>query len=276
MMKSFAAALAVAGLATGALAQDVITTFDNGTEDWSVSGRDDISVTGGNPGANMDVFLFDVFGADIRNTDNAAFHGDYTQRGAQRLTCDILIDSIDFFGTPVSRELVVELRTNQTSSTGAPYVSVWYSLGILTADNPGWHTYSVDIMDPNATELPDGWGGTGAEDPNTFEPLLDPAFTFADVLSQVDSIHFTTFVPGFFFGFTNFDMSVDNVGIIDLPDITCPVDWNGDGLVNSDDFFAFTNDFIANADADYNGDGVTNSDDFFGFIQDFLAPPAGC
>lgn len=198
-----------------------VTTFDNGTEGWSVSGRDDIVLTGGNPGANMDVILIDVFGADIRNTTNPAFQGDYTALGPFTLTVDIRTDSITFGTQQVSRELIVELRDNTPSSAGFPYVSVWASLGELRA-NPGqnsWQTYSINVMDPTATELPPGWGGIGDEDPVTFEPILPADRTFADVLASVDELHFTTFVPGFAFGFTNFEMAVDNVGFtsIDSP-----------------------------------------------------------
>jgi hypothetical protein len=52
----------------------------------------------------------------------------------------------------------------------------------------------------------------------TFEPILPGDRTFTSVLASVDEIHFTTFVPGFFFGFTNFDMAVDNVGFTAVPE----------------------------------------------------------
>ena len=52
----------------------------------------------------------------------------------------------------------------------------------------------------------------------------------------------------------------------------CPYDQNGDGVLNSDDFFAFVIDYFLN-DADFDGNGRTDSDDFFGFLEVFLA---GC
>ena len=211
-----------------------ITEFEAGTEDWSVSGRDDISATGGNPGANMDVVLLDVFGAEIRNTSNPAFLGDYTARGPVRFTVDVKTNSIDFFGTPVTRDLVVDIRDYNPPGSNYPWVSVWFMLGTLDANEPGWHTYSVEVLDPNASDLPDGWGGTGDEDPNTFEPRLPPGRTFASVLASVDELHFTTFVPGYFYGFTNFDMQVDNVGFVALPPAFARGDANCDG---STDFF---------------------------------------
>jgi hypothetical protein len=58
------------------------------------------------------------------------------------------------------------------------------------------------------------------------------------------------------------------------PPPACPPDWNGDGGVNSQDFFDFLSDFFAMpARADYNGDGTTNSQDFFDFVTEFFA---GC
>ena len=72
-------------------------------------------------------------------------------------------------------------------------------------------------FDPTQTDLPQGWGGSGDEDPNTFEPILPADRTFADVLAGVDEVVFTTFVPGFFYGFTNFDLQVDNVSVRSVP-----------------------------------------------------------
>jgi hypothetical protein len=52
----------------------------------------------------------------------------------------------------------------------------------------------------------------------------------------------------------------------------CPPDWNGDTVVNSQDFIAFLNGFTA-GNADYDGDTTTNSQDFIAFLNDFVA---GC
>lgn len=206
-----AVGLGLAVLGVCPLASAALTSFDNGTEGWSVGGRDNISPTGGNPGANLDVELIDVFGADIRNSTNENFLGDFTSAGGPlALGVDVKITSITFFGTEVPRDFVVELVDYNPPGSAYPYVSVYKHLGTLSASQPGWRSFEAVIENPASATLPDGWGGTGDEDPVTFEPRLPANRTFKSVLESVDEIRFTTFVPGFFFGFTNFVMQVDN------------------------------------------------------------------
>lgn len=52
----------------------------------------------------------------------------------------------------------------------------------------------------------------------------------------------------------------------------CVADWDGSGVVNSQDFFAFLADFFSRG-ADVNADGVTDSRDFFEYLAAFFA---GC
>lgn len=205
-----------AAIATLAHANTVVT-FDNGPEGWSINGLDTPSPTGGNPGANLHWNdPVDTFGLEIRTDSNPDFLGDYTTRGPITIGLDIETNYINFFGSPVTRDLVVEFRDYDNVSTGYPYVSVWTTLGTLVGSND-WQRYETTILDPTQAALPAGWGGTGDEDPNTFEPILPADRTFADVLASVDQVLFTTFVPGFFFGFTNFDLRVDNISIVAVP-----------------------------------------------------------
>ncbi len=53
---------------------------------------------------------------------------------------------------------------------------------------------------------------------------------------------------------------------------SCPADWNGDGVINSVDFFNFLALFFG-ASADFNMDGATTSQDFFDFLASFFT---GC
>lgn len=213
---------ATAGLALASTAGASITDFESGLNGWSVSGRTDISATGGNPGANLDNVLIDVFGAEIRNSTNDDLLGDYSRfSGGVQFTVDVKINSLDFFGTQVSRELGVFLRSS-SADDGFFDRGVYFPLGIISqaesmADEDGWITYTTILNNTTQTDLPAGWIGTGDEDPMTFEPILPAGVTFADVLADVDQLEFTTFTPGFFFGFTNFDIQVDNVGIIPVP-----------------------------------------------------------
>lgn len=56
--------------------------------------------------------------------------------------------------------------------------------------------------------------------------------------------------------------------------VVCAADFNGDGEVNSQDFIAFLNAFVAgDPSADFNGDGIVNSQDFIMFLNAFVA---GC
>ncbi len=195
-----------------------VVTFDNGAEGWNLNGWDTPDAAGGNPGANLhwDDFV-DTFGMSLRTDSNSDFIGDYTARGPVRLSVDVDVTSITFFGSQVSRDLVLELRDYDNAPNGYPYVSVWFNAGALPAAGSGWTTVNFDILDPTSAALPAGWGGYGAEDPNTFEPILPPDRTFASVLAGVDEIVFTTFVPGFFYGFTNFDIAFDNIAIVSVP-----------------------------------------------------------
>jgi endonuclease/exonuclease/phosphatase family metal-dependent hydrolase len=56
--------------------------------------------------------------------------------------------------------------------------------------------------------------------------------------------------------------------------VGCLADFNGDGVVNSLDFTAFLNAFVAgDASADFNGDGSIDSQDFVAFLNAFVV---GC
>lgn len=61
------------------------------------------------------------------------------------------------------------------------------------------------------------------------------------------------------------------VDAIEISGITCRADFNGDFVVNSQDFFDFLGAFFsASPSADFNVDSVVNSQDFFDFLVAFF------
>lgn len=207
-------------LALSASALASSTSFSSGNNGWGVFFDNDgtlgdfIRTDGGNPADHLQFTMVDTFGISLKNDTNADVLGDYSRfGGAVQLSVDVKVESIFYaFGAgEVPRNLVVELMDYNPDGSDYPWTSVWYNLGEISSFLPGWRTLGVTIADPTATALPTGWGGYGAEDPTTFEPILPADRTFASVLASVDEIRFTTYEPGYFYGFTNFDVRFDNV-----------------------------------------------------------------
>jgi hypothetical protein len=225
-----AATLFGAGHASAGGTNDALVTFEAGAEGWSLNGWDTPDAVGGNPGAYLHWANFvDNFTMAARTSTHAAFIGDYTLKGPVRVGIDWQVNFIQFFGSPVSRELVLILWDDDPFM-GAPAAGVWTSLGLLDGNGMPWTGFEASVIDVNGDALPPGWNGAGDEDPMTFEPILPAGRTWANVLQGVDRVEFTTAVPGFVYGFTNFDVSIDNVRIEPLPasafcfgsDAACP------------------------------------------------------
>lgn len=219
-----------------ATAQVTTVTFSSGTEGWTgpqgPGGSTFIEPTGGNPGANFRT-IFNNFGIGFANSTNPAFIGDFTAATEVTISIDVKVQQVSFFGQPVPRPWLVELRDYDGASGGYPWNSVWYLFANITSAQYGqWTTFTV-TFDPRSTTLPPGWGGTGAEHPTTYEPMLPPGVTFADVLAGVDAMVFTTLQPGYFFGFTDFDVRLDNISVARV--LSSPADLNQDGVVNGID-----------------------------------------
>ncbi|MBL9148224.1 MAG: PEP-CTERM sorting domain-containing protein [Phycisphaerae bacterium] len=262
--KTFRAALAAAttgilGVAAAASA-DTTVTFDGDAAGWSLNGWDTVSPTGGNPGGRLHWNDFvDTFGLAARTDSNAAFLGDYTAKGDVTLSIDVRVQFIKFFGSPVPRDLVVILIDDDEFNGAAP-ASVWAPLGTLNGSGMPWTTFSANVTDVTSEALPAGWFGAGAEDPDTFEPVLPEGRTWANVLQGVDRIEFTTYVPGYFYGFTNFNLSVDNIAITSAA-TPCPADLDGDGSVGGSDLGALLGAWGGSGNADLDGDGTVGGSD---------------
>jgi len=222
-----------------ALAQTTTVTFDAGAEGWigpsGSGGSTGIVATGGNPGANLRT-VFNNFGISFVNSSNGAFRGNFTTSSSVTVSVDLKVENLAFFGSQVSRPWLVEFRDYDNAPAGYGWKSVWYLFGpISLANSADWRTVSVAI-DPNSTTLPAGWGGYGAESP-TGEPMLPAGTTFRDVMAGVDAMAWTTLQPGFFFGFTDFTVRLDNITIT-RTNPPVPGDVTGDGRVDAADIAA--------------------------------------
>lgn len=275
-MNTKAIIIALCACSTPALAAEPVTTdFSSGAEGWTgpigPGGGTSIQTSGGNDGAYMRT-IFNNFGITFRNDSNAAFLGDYTGSDEVTISIDVRVDFLNFFGQDVSRPWLVEMRDFDTAQNGYPWTSVWFLFGdISQASNNDWTTFSV-TFNPNSTELPSGWAGYGDEDPKTFEPILPEGVTFADVLSGVDEIAFTTLQPGFFFGFTDHTVGIDNISV--SFGASCDADLNGDGVLDFFDVSAFISAYNAHDPiADFTNDGNFDFFDVSAFIN---AYNAGC
>lgn len=186
-------------------------TFSKGTEGWEgvgeAAGYSWVASTPGRNGAAYYTNISDIFGLTWRNRSNQAFIGDYGQARSVTIGIDVKVNSILFEGRQVERHLVVELRDYDNPYNGMPYTSVWYDLGPISRKMGNWQHMSVTIPDTRAVALPAGWGGYGND------VSLPPGRTFANVLASVDEVAFTTYVPGYMYGFTSYDVVVDNISI---------------------------------------------------------------
>ena len=198
-----------------AAAQTTTTTFADGAEGWTgpagPGGSTVIDATGGNPAENLHT-VFNDFGITFRNDTNPGFVFDYTTSPTVTISVDVKVEDISF-GGPVSRPWLVDLRDLDDPPGGFPWVSVWFKFADISAATHGdWTTFTITIDDTSASDLPAGWQGYGAEGPGG-EPMLPADRTFTDVLAGVDQIAFTTLEPGFFFGFTDHDVRLDNLSV---------------------------------------------------------------
>lgn len=268
MHRSIPIAISLAVLAPAADARetDVVdfescvgTTCQGWTGPSGPGGQTTIDLDGGNPGRNLRT-VFNNFLITFQNTSNPAFVRDFTQLEEFTLSIDMKADAISFFGTPVTRPWLVEIRDHDDPPEGYPWVSVWYLFAWVGQGE--WTTWSVRVEDPKAVEMPDGWGGTGDADPVTFEPRLPEDRTFADVLAGADSIAFTTGQPGYVFGFTDFDLRIDNITITTIEPTPCPADLDADGSVDAADMGILLARWGERRNAaDLDGDGTVNAPD---------------
>lgn len=266
----------LATLACVSHAQTYTSSFDNGLDGWEGSNGTVRTTDIGTGNAYLRT-TDETFGVWYRNSGNAEFLGDYTTSGEITLSMDIQVDLLNSQNipdglVPYTRPLVVELRNYRYAGGFHQYGSVYYVLSreISELNQTEWTTFSISF-DPSSTELPDGWGGFGGDDDRD-GPVLPEGATFADIVSNVDEIVFSTYDPEEFYLFAFFDVSVDNFSI--TRDAGCAADINGDGTLDFFDVSAFISAFSAqDPAADFNADRVWDFFDVSAFIS---AYNAGC
>jgi len=202
-IKSALACLALAAAGTAGAASAATTTFSNGDEGWIGNAEVDASIGAPAPGFHS---LVENFGLTWRNSTNPDFIGDYTATLDLTISLDVLTNSISFAGTEVSRGMFVWLTDIGDPADFTDDVSLVYQLGTLSSDLGDWQHLAVTIADTRAVALPTGWIGVDG-DGNT---ALPAGRSFSDVLAHVGEITFSTYEPGYFYGFTDFDVVGDN------------------------------------------------------------------
>jgi hypothetical protein len=220
LMAGMAAVGAALAVATDALAGVTVVGFDNG--DPSGFGGNAFFVGGdGNPGGNAHHFN-DSFGQTLRtggpgNPLNSAFVGNYGAVDSVTIGFDLRVDSItNFIGNEIVQSIGIMLIDHDTQGPNGS-AGVFFDLGLIGASlQSDWTHLEVTIDDTSSMALPTGWIGFGDENQN-FEPVLPNGATFASILSSVDEFQITTFVPGFFFTNSFWDMRIDNVSISNIP-----------------------------------------------------------
>lgn len=217
MTHEIAAALALLSLSVAA-ADSTVVGFDQGFEGWlgpqGQGGATTIEVEDGTPAPAMRT-VFSDFGVEFRTSTNPAWIRDFTTFDRVTFSVNMRVNELtNFGGLPDVRPWLLELRDFDSAVDGLPWASVWFKFTDMTGETNGeWATYSVTIENPGSPALPAGWRGAGADDPVTFEPILPPGVTFAQILAGVDEVAYTTLEPGFGFPSILHDLLIDSVTV---------------------------------------------------------------
>jgi hypothetical protein len=288
MLKRFPlpAIFACCGLAMAAATTSAQVLLDEGFENgqangWEATGGSTLLGAGGNPGWYMGVPYGDWYWLTLSTESagnpligNLSRHG-----GALEVSVDALVLQLhNWFNEPMDpgNFPVVFQFTHAADPTISVY---WIGPGMPAVAN-GWTTITCEIPDPTSTTLPPGWGGTGDEDPNTYEPILPPGYTYASVMANIGNFRVTTAQPGYFYIPSWWEAGFDNIKVSLAGGATCYANCDGsttEPVLNVADFSCFLSRFAA-GDAYANCDSSTpepvlNVADFSCFLAKFAA---GC
>ena len=183
------------------------------------------------------------------------------------------------------------MQTNETA--------IYVDGQLIGVTNSDWHYNSVDPTAPtfgdgepvdNADwlawgEFPSPWAFSSGNFPDSLgpSPLASTLGLFCD-LGDADlgpgGRSETAYLANLYFADDMLTPSeIAALGGADADGIVftaapCPPDFNGDGIVNTQDFIAFLNAWVAReARADWNNDGIVNTQDFIAFLNEWVA---GC
>ena len=209
------AACAILFAATAASSAQLRADFTDGTSGWQgIVGSDGtgtvIGPAVGVPAPALHSTLFNT-GIEFSNTDAAWLD---VVRTASRFEFGLGALATHITGVESgerTRPLILEIRTHMLTSGTEPFSSVWTTLGVLDPLHPKWRRMVAQMPDTRAADIPDGWSGSGAEDPATGKTILPPGVTFADVMANADEIVVTTLQPGYIYDFSYFDVTLDQI-----------------------------------------------------------------
>ncbi|MFZ4430178.1 MAG: hypothetical protein ACOYPS_07470, partial [Phycisphaerales bacterium] len=247
---------------------DVVVTFDEGGQGWSIAGCTTIDPAGGNPGANLHcrVQSFASVGAGI--TADSPFTGDLTRHGAQiTWSIDLKVNELLENGQPAPRFFSVELFSHRPERD-VPWASIRHVFGSIAHpfDTPSWTRKTITVVIPSDDSLPTGWIGVGDFD-EWRQPRLPPGWTASDIFRDVDHCSFSTQGPWPLppNRLIVCDLQIDNIRISGSNRPGCPpciADHNRDGGVDGADVQAFFLDWEASLTcADSNEDGGVDAMD---------------
>lgn len=215
--------LVAASIAAGAGAGNILVSedFETGTGGWQFQGNE-LLFPGGNPGNYLGIPLIDSFGITFGTSDaSSPLIGDLTGYAGLEISFDMRTFQFrNFAGEPIdpaSRPLVLQFIDRGDPDDFLDDVSVYIVGQHIPYEKDGWSRITFSVPTTTGDLLPDGWGGTGDEDPDTFEPILPSNRTFESVMANVDEVMISTFVPGFFYGFTFWEIGVDNLLVREIP-----------------------------------------------------------
>jgi hypothetical protein len=277
--------LAFCGLAAAPASAQVLLDegFENGQANgWECTGGDVLVGAGGNPGWYMSVPYSDWYWLTLyTEAQGNPLVGDLSRHGgAFQVSVDVQVTILhNWFNDPMDPSNFPIVF--QFTHAADPTVSVYWTGPGMPATSAGRQTYTCTIPDPTSTTLPPGWGGTGDEDPNTYEPILPSNYTFASVMANIGNFRVTTAQPGYFYIPSFWEAGFDNIRVT-LGSGTPPCYANCDGstaapILNVADFGCFLTKFAAGepyANCDESTtEPVLNVADFGCFLTKFAA---GC